>query len=342
VGIGLVAFSARAENGERGPVSLGSSTGPRVSVRVRASRGPTEREVAGHVALTLPLDRFAAPRVVSAGSASEPEGEAEPETRAPPSAEHEKEVSPASEERLPLSLGAFLGLARDTVRRALEVAGASEQVERLESLSSRARSSAVLPVLRLRAARSDDHALRLAPTHDDPYRYTLAGGTDLLLEATATWDLARLVFANEEVPIARLRAERDKARSALVERILDRLFTFRRTLAKVLDPATPPEQALKAELELIDAITALDVVTDGAFSERLRALGFSFTGSGIVEPAAERAAPGARAVEEPVSDGRAHGFALSTPRDVGRNQEQSPEPPTARSRAKGVSLTSLH
>jgi hypothetical protein len=268
------------------------------------------------VALTLPLDRFALPREI-ASAESEPGIEVEKAPAPPPS----REPAPNDESAFPLSLGSFLSLSRATVRQALSTSGVDEEQERLDSLSARARSSALLPELRLRAARSDDQALRLAPTNDDPYRYSLAGGTDLVLEATATWNLARLVFADEEVAVARLRLERDKARAAIVERVLDRIFSWRRSLVKVLDPETPAEEALKAELELVDAVTALDVMTGGAFGERLRELGLAVAEVREAPPLGESGAPARDGGEGPVSDGRTCGFALSTPRDVGRNQE---------------------
>jgi hypothetical protein len=307
-------------------------------VGVRVVRGPTEREVGGQLALTLPLDRFASPRSVASADAP-PDSESEEQVPLPPVQTEPASASTAA--AFPLSIAAFLKLARDTVRQALSTSGVDEETERLDGLASRARSSAVLPELRLRAARSDDQALRLAPTNEDPYRYSLAGGTDLVLEATATWNLDRLVFADEEVALSRLRLERDKARAVVVERVLDRLFVWRRSFLKLLDPATPTEEALKAELELVDAVVALDVMTDGAFGERLVELGLARQVASGAEPRGERAAPSRDSGVGPVSDGRTSGFALSTPRDVGRNQEQSPRPPKACSGAKGVSLTSL-
>jgi hypothetical protein len=313
-----------------------------LGVGVRVAQSSTEREISGRVALALPLDDFAKPRVLASAETSgvTAEERESDEAAQPPPKQSSKEPEPAPE-AFPLALGTWLKLSRDTVRQALSIAGASEEAERLDSLAARARSSAVLPDLRLRAARSDDQALRLAPTVNDPNRYTVADGTDFLLEASATWHLSRLVFANEEVAVSRIRLEREKARALLVERVLQRLLAWRRALTLLLDPATPPAQVVKAELELVDAVTALEVMTGGAFGDRLRELGLAVTEVREGAPRAESAAPPGEDAERPVTDGRTSRFALSTPRDVGRHQEQSPGPPKACSGAKGVSLTSL-
>jgi hypothetical protein len=161
-----------------------------------------------------------------------------------------------------------------------------------------------LPELRLRVARSDDETLRLTPSSEDPYRYSLAGGTDLLLEATATWKLDRLLFASEEVSLLRLRMERDKAEASVTQRTLKALFAWRRALSESHDPSALPEERAEAVLRAWEARAELDVLTAGWFSERLSALGLG-DGSEVdseLEP-------------------RAH---------AGRNQEQSPGPPKAR------------
>src|SRR5690349_18079499 len=85
-------------------------------------------------------------------------------------------------------------LARDTVARALEVAGHPGARRGLASLSSRVRTAALLPQLTVRALRTTDQALRLSPTLDEPDRYSESGGAGLWLEARLTWQLDRLVY----------------------------------------------------------------------------------------------------------------------------------------------------
>ncbi|HEV8247987.1 MAG TPA: hypothetical protein VGP93_19570, partial [Polyangiaceae bacterium] len=101
------------------------------------------------------------------------------------------------------------------------------------------------------------------------------GGTDLLLEATATWRLDRLLFADEEVPLARVAIERDKLEAALVQKTLLRLFAWWRALRQSRDVTLPPDEREQAELATWEAQAELDVLTDGWFSQRLNELGLS-------------------------------------------------------------------
>src|SRR5690606_41297240 len=54
---------------------------------------------------------------------------------------------------------------------------------RLDALASRARTSALLPELRLRATRAVDESESLSPTEYDPLRRTASGGTSTWFEA---------------------------------------------------------------------------------------------------------------------------------------------------------------
>jgi hypothetical protein len=279
--------------------------GTRLGLGAKVVSGTVRREVAGFVALTLPLGDYAAPRQIAqapsddAEQKEEKEAEAAAEPEAPPV---EKRAAP----RPPRVIAArtLLSLARQSVVQALQKAGLPRDRLKLDGLASRSRASAALPELRLRVARSDDEALRLTPTSDDPYRYSLAGGTDLLLEATATWRLDRLLFADEEVALMRLRVERDKAEAVIAQRTLARLFAWRRALEKSRDESAEAEARAEAALEAWEAHAELDVLTDGWFSERLQELG--------------------------LGDGSGSGDELEIRGHAGRNEEQPPGPSKAR------------
>ena len=136
----------------------------------------------------------------------------------------------------------------------------------------RARASAALPVLRLRATRTTDESLRLTPTSSDPYRYTQAGGASLALEAQATWNLDRAVFADEELQVEHLRRLRAQQDARLVEDVLRALFAWQRAVVDAAAPDAPPEERELAELRVIEAEVRLDVMTGGWFSPRAPAL----------------------------------------------------------------------
>ncbi len=298
LGIVLLTFAPRAL------AEPPNEPGTRLQVGAKVVSGSVRQEVAGFVALTLPFDGFAAPQRLAQQEHEEEEEGAEPEK---PKPRPEPEPEPAPRKQAPKPLihpRTFVVLVREGVRQALIVAGLPRDREKLDSLAGRARASAALPELRLRVARSDDETLRLTPSSDDPYRYTLAGGNDLLLEATATWRLDRLLFADEEVALMRLRVERDKAEAAVTARTLQKLFAWRRALAASSDPDLDYEARAEAALEAWEAHAELDVLTGGWFSERLSELGLDI---------------GSEDRDE-----------LDLRGDAGRNQEQSPRPPKAR------------
>jgi hypothetical protein len=223
------------------------------------------------VALSIPLGRVATrspelsvPRAFAQPPGPEPEQAPEPEADREPTA---KAPAPSYVPALTPEL------ARRTVRAALRVGGSGRARTRLDSLESRARSSAALPELSLRAARSTDESLRLTPTIDDPYRYSQAGGTSLLFEARLGWKLDRLVFADEELGVERLRGERARAEVRLVERVLVLLFAWERARAARADPDLGEAERLLAELEILKAEVSLDLLTGGWFTSRARSAG---------------------------------------------------------------------
>jgi len=210
------------------------------------ARADGARELAALLALGVPLDRVARPRFAQNGPT--------PPRRRPPSLT----VSPA--------------LAHAAIRAAFRAAGRARADERYGSLAARARASAALPELRLRAARTTDESLRLAPTSSDPYRYSQAGGVSIALEAQATWRLDRAVFADEEIQVEHLRRLRARQDERLVEDVLRALFAWQRAQAGAADTEATPEERELAELRALEAEVRLDVLTGGWFSARARAL----------------------------------------------------------------------
>lgn len=157
-------------------------------------------------------------------------------------------------------------VARAAVAAALEEAHLTEPFGRLDRLASRARTSALLPELRLRVTRLVDEAQALSPTEYDPGRVTASGGVSSWLEARATFRLDRLVFADEEVALEKQREERTQARQKLVDRVLDELFAWQRALAVRDDETQDPEERARAVIAAIEAEASLDVLTGGWLS----------------------------------------------------------------------------
>ena len=157
-------------------------------------------------------------------------------------------------------------LARAAVRAALRHARVADPDARVDALASRARSSALLPELRLRATRLVDEAESLSPTEYDPGRTTATGGTSAWIEARTTWRLDRLVFADEEVALERMRYDRAEARTKVQDRALELLFAWQRARAAQEDPASTPDERLDATLAVLEAEASLDVITGGWFA----------------------------------------------------------------------------
>jgi len=225
---------------------------------------------AGLLFLTLPLERLARPtfpRFVPAPLAELREG---PPNGAVP--KPELVPPPATRGAAPRPALLDSALARRLVRAALRVRGELLAGDRLDGLSARSRASAALPELTLRAVRSTDESLRLSPSGTYVNDYTQTGGAGLLLEARATWKLDRLLFADEELRVERLRAQRERLSERVVTAVLKQLVTWQRARVHLLDPDLAPEEQLRLEVEELEAETALDVLTDGLFSSERKAL----------------------------------------------------------------------
>ncbi|HEY4119916.1 MAG TPA: hypothetical protein VGM56_18750 [Byssovorax sp.] len=185
----------------------------------------------------------------------------------PPSAPTPKVPATAPvTERIEVPIVITPGVARGAVKAALKRASLYEPATRTDALASRARTSALLPELRLRAARIVDDGQSLMPTEYDPYRTEATGGTTTWLDARATWRLDRLVFGEEEVALERIRNERIEAQGRLVNRVLEALFAWQKAEAHLADQNATPEEHLAAELASYEAEAELDLLTGGWFT----------------------------------------------------------------------------
>lgn len=233
-------------------------------------------EQSAWLTLTVPFDRLAAPRTVTASLPAAASNAVAPSAGAstPPSSAPNAAAPEPPEPSLGFKeLAAFSDFTRRATAAALSAAGAGADRARLDSLSSRAKASALLPELRLRIVRNTDQALRWVPTTDDPYRVTQADGAGLILEAGAVFRFDRLVFAHEELAVERLRQrageERLKLEARVAEAMLDLLRA--RQLACSLDPNDPGR--VSHILKLLELFELLDSLTAGWFAGQAPGLG---------------------------------------------------------------------
>lgn len=121
-------------------------------------------------------------------------------------------------------------VARQAVSAAWRVAGLGENDSSLDAMAARARWSAVLPEARVRGLR---HAMDTThakatdqATADTPYH--ASDSNSLWLEGRLTWHLDRLLFAEEEPAIERLRLDRQEAGMRIAARVVDQLSKWQR------------------------------------------------------------------------------------------------------------------
>ncbi len=214
------------------------------------------------------------PRATPSSDSAAPESATVPARRslAPASqSDGARPAAPSPRDDSTTTLPEHVGVTPAFVRKLIVVSlGEFDRTERrLSSVESRARTSAWLPDLRLRGGRSVDQTLRLTPTLDDPDRWQLTGGADLRLEAQLHWRFSRLVFADEELPVERARQSAAQRRARRVDEVLSWLFKWQEAQLRAADPLREPQQQLAAQLEELQARTALDVISDGWFSRHV-------------------------------------------------------------------------
>lgn len=257
------------ESDDPGAASVSVSLSTR---QVTLAQGGDRRDYAGSLVVSMPTDAWWSPR--KAKNISEPDDGGQP--RPPPGGARARPRPDVS--------SAFLLVrprdARAAADAAVAAAGHDRESEALDDLAARARWSAVLPQVRLRATRLVDESVSLSPTSYDADRTTSRGGASLWLEARTTWSLDRLLFADDEVRIERIQRQvADDARD-LRERVVRDLFRWQRARVRVLDPAISYDACVEHWLDMSELEVSLDVITGGWFS-RWRAR------RGIVAPACE-------------------------------------------------------
>jgi hypothetical protein len=249
-----------------------------VYVALEAFAGDTaggRREYGAMVVFGLPLERFPSGRAPSPLLPAELRPPADQANDAPlPTApsgllDNTPESAPRAAKG-PVVMTAET--ARACVRAAWRAIGLADDAA-VDSMASRARTSAALPELRLRAMRTIDESGRITLSDTDPYRYTEAGGATNWLEARLTFRLDRLVFADDEVSLERVRLERVEVRARTAAKVLQVLFEWQRARALVEEPTLSSAEHFAAVLRELEASAILDVMTDGWFGRYRASLG---------------------------------------------------------------------
>jgi len=225
---------------------------PRLTVRTGAAVAPGRREYQTVALASFPLD---APRTRALLVADNDEA------LSPPVPPHPADV------RIPADAEADCLVAA----RAKAVALAMVEPERGRSYVDRARHAAWLPELRLRL----DRRLGRSESLDQPSTSTsitspLGVDTvdDVRYEARVTWDLARLVFSNDELAAQAQTIHMAEIRRD-IEVTLNRLYFERRRLGLERLPSGAGERThvIRREVRLREIESELDSLSGGAFSQ---------------------------------------------------------------------------
>jgi hypothetical protein len=230
----------------------------------RADRTAGKNEIGFGLTLSLPLDAsMGRPRLQQIDRNAGRPIAIHVESRAP-HVDSRIEVTPSEMHELVRSSWRELGLDHD---------------ERLADLAHRARVSAVLPELRLKVNRTTGQTVRLSPTLDDPSRIEGSGDASMLYEARATWRLDRLVFADDEVTLERVRADRNDQRAKQTQRVIELISQWRKAVGRQIDPLTTSTEKLDAEAVIAATSAGLDALTAGEWSRQRRERGVDLADS---------------------------------------------------------------
>jgi hypothetical protein len=162
------------------------------------------------------------------------------------------------------------GALRAVVRAAWHEAGLDGD-DRLDELSGRARSAAWAPELRIRAYRGTSAGASVYGAVDAADRSTLSDGVTTLVETRLIWRLDRIVFADEEVAIERIRLERAELRQRLAARVIELALAWLRACRAAEEPALLEPDRELARATATEALLALDALSGGAASKLLSA-----------------------------------------------------------------------
>jgi hypothetical protein len=211
------------------------------------------RDVGGMLVLGVALDRIA-------------QGKTHTATVRPPSylAPFAQDAAPATIAPGP-RLALEPALTRATVRAAWRAVGIEATDARIDAMIARSELSAVLPEARLRAMRTITGADETTVIDATGHAYETIGA-NLVLEARLTWRLDRLIYADDEPTLERLRLERQDARARLGTRVLELLFAWQRALIDIEDATAGTRAELDVILRRSEAEVSLDVLTGGWFS----------------------------------------------------------------------------
>jgi hypothetical protein len=141
----------------------------------------------------------------------------------------------------------------------------------LDDLASRARLSAWLPELQVKGGRNTDQTLRLTPTEAEPDRYQVAGGDGVRYEGQVRWTFSQLVFARDELAVARLRGALDVEKRKRQQQAMEALSKWLVAWTVLASAGVEETQRLEAWVSESALRAELDWLSQGWFGAHVPA-----------------------------------------------------------------------
>lgn len=207
-------------------------------------------------AMDLEPTYWAEPEVALDGTAA-PEPEV---TRAPQTDPPKARLAPAP----PLLNAAFVRALLNACNREFGAARAD-----LDDLASRARWSAWLPELQVKGGRNTDQTLRLTPTDSEPDRYQVVGGDGVRYEGQVRWSFSQLVFARDELAVARLRGALETEKRKRQQQAIESLSKWFAAWAILSAEGGEAQERFEAWVRESAHRAELDWLTHGWFSAQV-------------------------------------------------------------------------
>lgn len=225
-----------------------------VSARAWNDAETTTTRDAVYDAMDLEPAYWAEPEVVLDGTASPEKAEVTP----PPRTDVPKpRIAPAP----PLLNAAFVKALLNACNREFGAARAD-----LDDLQSRARWSAWLPELQVKGGRNTDQTLRLTPTDSEPDRYQVVGGDGVRYEGQVRWAFSQLVFARDELAVARLRGALETEKRKRQQQAIESLSKWFAAWAILSAEGAEAHERFEAWVTESAQRAELDWLTHGWFS----------------------------------------------------------------------------
>jgi hypothetical protein len=155
--------------------------------------------------------------------------------------------------------------------------------QRFADMTQRSRLRGLIPSLDLGVRRGQGVDLR--STTSDELGVHLTTADDLMLFATLRFDLGRLLFANEEVGIAREARFAREAQNELVRQVVHLYFLRRRLL---LERDLRGSASLSHEVRIVEIEALLDAFTDGGFQRMMQTPSRAWTTDASISAAERR------------------------------------------------------